>query len=77
MTLHDLILALVFILPLAFLLHVLWAYLRWKSHADPGETFATGYWYTEKNPFHRSWWPIFAIVIYMAIVALAGIFVGD
>lgn len=74
--LHDVVLAICFGLPLGFLFYVLYVYTRWKSGSDPGERFATAYWYTEKNPLHRAWWPVAAVLVYFLVVVLAGLSQG-
>lgn len=70
---YDLLLAISFCLPLAFLLYFFYVYIRWKYGSKPDDRFSTDYWYTKKNPLHRTWWPIVTILIYFLIVMLIGI----
>lgn len=58
--------------PIAFLIYLLVTYLKWKSSTDPDEFFAKEYWYTDKNPLHRTWWPLIVILIYMVLVVIIG-----
>ena len=45
-------------------------YVRWQEAGEPGENFAKGYWYTDRNPLHRTWWPLIYLLAYMATVPL-------
>lgn len=60
-------------LPLAGLLYTLFVYLKWRKTAEHGSSFARDYWYTEKNPLHRTWWPLIAILTYLVLVLIFGV----
>jgi hypothetical protein len=59
--------------PNVFLAYGLFVYIKWRSGSPPSSSFAKDYWYTEKNPLHRSWWPTLAILIYMCGVLFFGL----
>lgn len=63
--------------PIAFLIYTLWTYIRWKSKAETGAKFATDYWYTNKNPLHRTWWPVLAIIGFLVALTAYGLLLGE
>lgn len=58
--------------PLGFLIYFFVIYIRWSMSAEPGESFSKDYWYTERNPLYRTWWPTVVILGYMALVVVFG-----
>lgn len=59
--------------PIAFLLYVLITYVRWKQAAEPERSFARDYWYTDKNPLNRTWWPFLAVLFYIIAALVFGL----
>lgn len=64
-------------LPIIFLIFIFLIFINWKVRSGPNENFAKDYWYTNKNPLQKTWWPAVIIVFYFLIVIVAGIYSGE
>lgn len=60
-------------IPVVFLVYALFSFIKWRSNSPHDSSFAKDYWYTQKNPLYRSWWPVLAILVYFLGVLIFGV----